>query len=91
MNDKQTLIEHDGKPFIGFVVDDPLTAYNYCLDHGMCEILEPVIAKHATTSYMYATTILHDRFEAGEKSISGIKSYKEAYNKFLDNLGYDPI
>lgn len=93
MNDKQTLIEHDGKPFIGFVVDDPLIAYDFCRqnDDRPEKLLEPVIAENHATAYLYAIRMLNDKFELGEDAISEVDSYKDAYNNFIETLGYDPI
>ena len=52
-------------------------AFEYVSKHGKDEDLEPIIAKNAEYSFLYAIEVLDDRFELGEKAIA--KDYYLAY------------
>ena len=56
---------------------NPKWAFEYVSKHGKDEDLEPIIAKNAEYSFLYAIEVLDDRFELGEKAIA--KDYYLAY------------
>jgi hypothetical protein len=49
---------------------NPKWAFDYTKIHGKTKELEPIIAKHAWTSYEYAKNVLKGPFKTGEKIIA---------------------
>ena len=58
-------------------------AYEYTSEHGKDKELEPIIAKSAEYSYMYADEVLSDEFKLGEKAIAKDSVYAFWYAKYI--------
>ena len=58
-------------------------AYEYTSEHGKDKELEPIIAKDAKYSYMYADEVLSDEFKLGEKAIAKDSVYAFWYAKYI--------
>ena len=58
-------------------------AYEYTSEHGKDKELEPIIAKSAEYSYMYADEVLSDEFKLGEKAIAKDSDYAYWYAKYI--------
>ena len=58
-------------------------AYEYTSEHGKDKELEPIIAKSAEYSYMYADEVLSDEFKLGEKAIAKDSDYAFWYAKYI--------
>ena len=58
-------------------------AYEYTSEHGEDKELEPIIAKSAEYSYMYADEVLSDEFKLGEKAIAKDSVYAFWYAKYI--------
>ena len=58
-------------------------AYEYTSEHGEDKELEPIIAKSAEYSYMYADEVLSDEFKLGEKAIAKDSDYAYWYAKYI--------
>ena len=54
-------------------------AYKYVSKHGKDEELEPIIAKSAKYSYLYANDILKGPFKLGEKAIASVSNLAYLY------------
>jgi hypothetical protein len=61
----------------------PKLAYEYTSEHGKDEELEPIIAKSAKYSYLYADEVLSDEFELGEKAIAKDNVYAYWYARYI--------
>ena len=57
----------------------PIWAYEYVSKHGKDEDLEPIIAKSAKYSYLYAINILEGPFKLGEPAIAKDPYYSKKY------------
>ena len=57
----------------------PEYCYEYCVVHGECMELEPVIATSARYSYLYAKNVIGGRFEKGEDAIATDAYYSYLY------------
>jgi hypothetical protein len=69
---------------------NPKWAYEYTSEHGKDKELEPIIAKNAKYSYMYADKVLRyadkvlrDEFKLGEKAIAKDIKYSFWYAKYI--------
>ena len=58
-------------------------AFEYTLEYGKDKELEPIIAKSAKYSYMYADEVLSDEFKLGEKAIAKDSVYAFWYAKYI--------
>ena len=58
-------------------------AYEYTSEHGKDKELEPIIAKSAEYSYMYADEVLSDEFKLGEKAIAKDSDHAFWYAKYI--------
>ena len=62
---------------------NPKWAFEYTSEHGKDKELEPIIAKDAKYSYMYADEVLSDEFKLGEKAIAKDSVYAFWYAKYI--------
>ena len=58
-------------------------AFEYVSEYGRDKELEPIIAKDAKYSYMYADEVLGDPFKLGEKAIAKDSVYAFWYAKYI--------
>ena len=62
---------------------NPKWAFEYTSEHGKDKELEPIIAKDAKYSYMYADEVLSDEFKLGEKAIAKDSVYAYWYARHI--------